>query len=155
MKRSYLFPNVYKKVGLGLLLLSILMWIFWFDNEPNFLKVTVFSFISEEIFGPTKMFTFEKQNIADEITYIFTVISLLLIGFSREKEEDEFISKLRLDSLVWATYVNYIVILFSILFIYELAFLWLLGLNMFTILIAFILRYHWLLYKSKRGAHEE
>ena len=73
-----------------------------------------------------------------------------------EKTEDEFISRLRLESLVWATYVNYIILALSIIFIYDEVFFWVMILNMFTILLFFLLRFNWILSRTKKQmAHEE
>ena len=91
-----------------------------------------------------------------EIVGILLICGLLFIAFAKEKAEDEFIARLRLESLVWATYVNYIILAISILFIYDMVFFWVLIINMFTILLFFLLRFNWILYKTnKQMEHEE
>ena len=67
-------------------------------------------------------------------------------------DEDEFIMKLRLESLVWAVYVNYAILILTILFVYELHFFSILVFNMFTLLIFFAIRFNLLL---KRANTEE
>ena len=80
----------------------------------------------------------------------------MFIAFSKEKNEDEFINKIRLDSLVWATYVNYIVLIISTIFVYEFTYLWVMIINMLTTLIFFIIRFNWQLIKLKKAmSHEE
>ena len=79
-----------------------------------------------------------------------------MVAFSKEKQEDELIAKIRLDSLVWATYVNYAVLMFSMLFIYGMSFLWVMIFNMFTILLFFIFRFNWQVKKlNKTMSYEE
>ncbi|MCB0375018.1 MAG: hypothetical protein KDD04_03770, partial [Sinomicrobium sp.] len=74
----------------------------------------------------------------------------------KEKDEDEFIGRIRLESLVWATYVNYGVLLLSFLFVYGLSFFWVMIVNMYTILIFFVVRFNLQLRKLKNsGNHEE
>jgi len=82
-------------------------------------------------------------------------LSSLLVAFSKEESEDEYISKIRLESLVWAVYFNYAILLISSLFIFDFAFLWVMIFNMFTILLFFIIRFNWQIYKLKKFVHYE
>ena len=61
-------------------------------------------------------FTIQTNNFTDELGGILLIIGLLLIAFSKEKDEDERISRVRLESLLWATLVNSILLIFCILF---------------------------------------
>ncbi len=87
--------------------------------------------------------------LLDEIISIFIIIGGLIVGFSKEKIEDEFIYKLRNDSLVWAIIFNYIVLLFAIVFVYDFTFFDVLVFNMFTPLLFFIVRFNFLKLKSE------
>lgn len=78
--------------------------------------------------------------------------ALLLISYSREKDEDEYISRLRLESLQIAVITNYILLLIASLIWHWLDFLAVMMYNMFTILIIFIIRFHYLLYRQKKAA---
>ena len=100
-------------------------------------------------------FSITENNILDEIIGLLLIIGALLIAFSKEKSEDEFISKIRLESLVWATYINFAILIFTIIFIYDMIFFWVLVFNMFTVLIFFIIRFNWALYKSKNQIKDE
>lgn len=124
-------------------------------SDIGFFDVKVFSIVEEAIFNDTVFFTSSENNILDEIAGIFIIIGALLIAFSKEKLEDEFIAKIRLESLVWATYINYAILLLTILFIYDLVFFWGLVFNMFTILIFFIIRFNWVLNKTKNQIRDE
>ncbi|OYT14638.1 MAG: hypothetical protein B7C24_17275 [Bacteroidetes bacterium 4572_77] len=96
-----------------------------------------------------------KSNIIDELISLLILIGGLFIAFSKQKSEDEFISKIRLESLVWATYINYAILILSVIFIYNMAFFWILVFNMFTILFFFIIRFNWSLYKFKNQISNE
>ncbi len=162
MKTNYLLPNRFKLIGwiilIPTLVLSILFFLF-FEFEPDFLNIKVFAFFAEEsidFFSTSKeYFTFVKTNALDEILALSLIISALFVAFSKEKDEDEFISKIRLESLVWATYINYAILFFSIIFIFGFPFFWVMVCNMFTILIFFIIRFNWLIYKSKKTVKNE
>ena len=97
-----------------------------------------------------------ENNILDEILLIIAIIGGLFVAFSKERQEDELINKIRLNSLVWATYVNYIILIISTIFVYDLTYLWVMIINMLTILIIFTIRFNWQLMKLKKEvSHEE
>ena len=157
MKRNYLFPNQFKKIGWFLFIPGIILGIVFllFQLDINFLNIKVFSIAEQAIFGKTEFFSISENNILDEIIGLLLIIGALLIAFSKEKSEDEFISKIRLESLVWATYLNYAILTITIIFIYDMIFFWILVFNMFTMLVFFIIRFNWALYKSKNQIKDE
>ncbi len=158
MKSNFLFPHYFKKIGWFLFIPGIIAGIFFLINQegPDFLKVNVFAAAEQSIFGGhTNYFSVYENNISDEIIGLVLVIGALLIAFSKEKSEDEFISGIRLESLVWATYVNYLILIVSIIFLYDMAFFWILVFNMFTVLIFFIIRFNWAIYKSNNQNRDE
>ena len=79
----------------------------------------------------------------------------MLVGFSKEKNEDEFISEIRLSSLLWAVWVSYMLLLIAFLLIYGSPFLEVMVYNMFTILIIFIVRFNFILYKNAKTVQDE
>jgi hypothetical protein len=157
MKTKFLFPHQLKKTGWFLLVPGIMLGILYliFEPEPDFLDVKVFSLVVEEFFSDTVFFSFVETNILNEITSLLIIIGALLVAFSKEKSEDEYISKIRLESLVWATYINYAILVLTIILIYDLVFYWVLVFNMFTLLIFFIIRFNWALYKFKKQISDE
>lgn len=157
MKSNYLFPNRFKKIGWFLFIPGLILGIVFLisQSDISFFDVKVFSVVEQAIFNDTVFFSFTENNILDEIAGLLLIIGALLIAFSKEKLEDEFIAKIRLESLVWATYVNYAILLLSIIFIYDLMFFWVLVFNMFTILIFFIIRFNWVLNKTKNQIRDE
>jgi hypothetical protein len=60
-----------------------------------------------------------------------------------------------MESIIWATYVNYGVLLLAVIFVFDIAFFNVMIVNMFTILIFFILRFHYVLYVTKKGINNE
>jgi len=157
MKTNLLLPNQFKRIGWYILIPTAILGllIIFFDFEFGLLKIKVFSIFSSGILKPGTFFETTKNNITDEIAAILFIIGAIFVAFSKEKYEDEFIAKNRLESLVWATYINYAVLLFCIIFFYELEFLTVMVLNMFTILIFFIIRFYYVIYKSKKAMSHE
>ena len=158
MQTNYLLPNKYKKIGWVIFLTGIIFGLLltYYEYESDFFKVKVLSIFNNDIdFKGNRepFFDIIQNEISDEIISILIIIGGLLVGFTKEKIEDEFIYKLRKDSLVWAIIVNYIVLLFTIMFIYGGHFLDVMIYNMFTPLLFFIIRFNFLKLKSR--SHEE
>ena len=121
MKTNYLLPNQFKKIGWIVFIPSFIMGILWliFEFEPNFFDVNVISFFNNELFNSPEFVVIVENNIANEILGVLIIISASFVAFAKEKNEDEFISKLRLESLVWATYLSYGILIFALLFIFS------------------------------------
>ncbi|HNX85002.1 MAG TPA: hypothetical protein PKK03_11175, partial [Bacteroidales bacterium] len=83
------------------------------------------------------------------------IISAFFVAFSREKTEDEFIARIRLESLLWATYINYGILLFCFMFFYDFGFFYVMIINMFTVLVIFIIRFQYLLHRAKKSLSHE
>jgi len=161
MKTSFLFPNSFKKVGWLLLIPSTVLGllVIFADFEISFLTLTVFT-----LFNDASIFKAQAadgpmiyNNLTNELAGVIFMVGAILVGFSKEKQEDEYIAKIRLESLVWATYLNYGFLLFGLLFVYGLPFLTFMVFNMFTVLIFFIIRFHLALNQSNYSlkAHAE
>ena len=157
MKSRFLFSHRLKPIGWILFLTGMVLGIILMLNEfdvPNW-EAQVFPLISENDIFSNPAFEWNSNNIADEIASILVIIGGVLVSFSKTKDEDEYISKIRIDSLIWAVYVNYIVLVLAILFVFDLSFFNVLIYNMFTVLLFFMIRFHYVLYKSKRALSNE
>ena len=157
MKLNYLFPNKYKKIGWLIFIPSTIIGFatLIFEFEPNSLDFNVPAIFIEVLLGDKHFFGIVNNNILNEILGVLTLLSSLLVAFSKEESEDEYISKIRLESLVWAVYLNYAILLISFLFVFDMSFLWVMIFNMFTILLFFIIRFNWQISKLKKIAHYE
>ena len=152
MKEKYLFPNRFKMLGWFILIPASIIGLLdlIFELEPEFLTFNVPAFFIDEIFGQDKFVGIISNNLLNEIIGILIIIGALLVAFSREKIEDEFISRIRLDALVWAVYINYGILLITMVLIYDISFYYVMLFNMFTILIIFIIRFNWKLSRLKK-----
>jgi hypothetical protein len=140
MKQLPLLPHSWQKTGYLLLPIFLVLGIafLFFDYTIPWL-----SYISH---GSHTIFDAGNNNFTDELAAIGTIISLLLIGFSKEKTEDEMIQFIRLESLHWAVYANYLVLAICIIFIYGGFFFQVMIWNMFTVLIIYIVRFKYLMF---------
>lgn len=149
MKSIRLLKSGYKKVGWIFLIVGTLLWIGHQLDWINFPNVTVFIIAYEDLFAPYEYYTFKSLDIVPTLAGVIVIIGGLLITFSKEKIEDEFIHTLRLRSFQWAFLLNYIILLILFIFVYEWSFLYVMLYQMFLILILYILRFHYLLYLNR------
>lgn len=158
MKLNFLFPSKFKRIGWFTLIPSAIigLLILIYEYEPSFLDFNVPAIFVDELFSVNKKtFRMVTNNILNEILGVLIIISTFLVAFSKEKSEDEYISKIRFDSLAWAVYFNYAILILTVLFIYDFAFLWVMVFNMFTVLLFFIVRFNWQISKLKKSASYE
>ncbi|WP_413670353.1 hypothetical protein ACEN9X_10655 [Mucilaginibacter sp. Mucisp86] len=96
-----------------------------------------------------------SEHILLAIAFILVISGLLFIAFSKEKIEDEQISQLRLDSLQWAVYFNYLLIIISVAFLSNIDFIKVVMINIWTPLVFFIIRFKWVIYRLNRSLKSE
>src|SRR5271170_871259 len=119
MKTRFLLPNQYKRIGWLIAIPAFILMIFvlHFDFTFKFLDYTAKG--AHLSFDNYFLFNIHSNNFTDELGAFLLITGLLMIAFSKEKEEDERISKLRLESLLWAIYVNSAFLIFSVIFFYN------------------------------------
>ncbi len=170
MTTNYLFPHRLKKIGWIIFVPAVTVGIVFlildaffhdylhsviFDKFLSVLNVKVFAILYRVPFGDPSFFEVRESNIFSEIIGILIILGGILVGFSREKIEDEFIAKTRLDSLVWAVYVNYAILIFCFIFFYGLTFLNVMIIHMFSVLLLFIGRFYYTLHREKKSTQNE
>ena len=158
MKTQFLFPNKYKKMGWMLFVPSMiiqLIAILFEVNLDNYLNVKVLALYQDTFGNKSLFFSIIKNSITDELLTISLIIGGILICFSKLKNEDEYISKIRDESLVWSTYLNYGLIVFFTIFLYGISYLNVLFYNMFTLILFFIIRFHYMIYKLNTANDDE
>ena len=158
MKTHFLFPNKFKIIGWILFIPSLIFGIYaWLSNYDfdTYYRKQVFAIICKPILEDTKFFKIITNGILDEFILCCIIIGGILVAFSRLKNEDELISKIRYESLVWATYFNFAIMLFATLFVYDYAYFTVLIANTFSMLFFFIIRFHYLIYKLNKTSNDD
>jgi hypothetical protein len=142
--KNYLFPNRYKTISGWVFYIAIVTGFYcWsMDFFDEFLVVPV-----PDLFGQTG----GQNGILDELFTIIIIVSGLIHCFSKEKIEDELISKIRLDSLIWSLYVNYGLVILATILIYDFLYFTALVYNLFTILLFFNFKLRYNLYKHYKS----
>ena len=158
MKTHFLFPNKCKKFGWILFVPSLLLGSILFISGIDFgkyFKMKVFAIYSDQFLSEPKFFSIIKNGVLDEIIIVLIIVGAILISFSKTKNEDEFISKIRYESLVWATYLNFILMIIATLVIYGFEYFNVLLANVFAMLLFFIIRFHFMIYKLNKSSNDE
>jgi len=153
MKIKYLLPNKYKKIGWFLLIPGLFLGVLLLVNDFEYpiYEVKVYSIIKAGALFENDRSHIIKTNIFTEISIFLIIIGGLLVAFSKEKIEDEYIQKIRVESLIWATIINYVLLLIATVLFYDFLFLKFMIINMFTILLLFIIKFNFELLKFKKS----
>lgn len=150
--KNYLFPNRFKAVSGYIFYLTLIIG-FYLWSTDGFDEVLVVHV--PDLFGTESLFNggsgWMQNSILDELFTILIIISGIIHSFSREKIEDELISKLRLDSLIWSLYVNYAVVILATLLIYDFIYFNVLIFNLFTIILFFNLKLRFSLHRHYKS----
>jgi hypothetical protein len=149
MKNIYLFPNKSRLLGLTLLLIGIVLTYIRFSIgiKPEYLNQKVFAIYSS--FLEKSYFTITTNNIFEEICGLSVLIGLVIIAFSKEKQENEKVQEIRLYSFLYAVYANIIITFLTFIFIYGIGFVAFTMLNMYLVLILYIIIFRYQLYKIR------
>lgn len=155
MKNTYLFPNSYRRIGQILAIPSALLCGYYlFFADGDLLPCRMFSVLSFELFSSVEWFTMVETDAMRQISIVLFTISLLFIAFSREKEEDEYMEYLRSRSMRWAMLISGIVTIVVTLLVYNLAYLYFVFINLYLILILFILKYRIDLHRLRKTGND-
>jgi len=164
MKKSYLFPTYFKKIGwiitLSVLLYILISIIFDLEWDFNFYMPAIYydGEISTSLFAKSNNSGFFKIAETSFLTTLFPiiiVIGLSFIAFSKNKNEDEYISKIREQSLVWSMIVGYFIFILFTLFIYGIPYIGVLVYDIYIFLILFVCKFNFELYRLKKSLKNE
>ena len=157
MSTKLLLPNRYKTMGWIILIPATILGFILAYNEfgAEWLNARVFAIATDGTLSNYSFFSFAYTNITNTVIGSLFIIGAMLVSFSKEKNEDEFIAELRLSSLLWAVCVSYLLLLIAFVFVYGTPFLDVMVYNMFTVLIIFIVRFNYLMYKNSKTETDE
>jgi hypothetical protein len=157
MSYNLLLSNRYKRIGWIILIPSFVFGVYLIatDFQISWLNVKAVSIFPNQFVGNKKFLNLITVNLTNTVAGVLFIAGALLVGFTKEKNEDEFIANIRLSSLLWAVLVNYILLIIAFIFIYDANFLSVMMYNMFTVLMIFIIRFNYVLYKNSKSAPDE
>jgi len=147
---NYLFSNKFKKTSGVVFYLSILVGLFLLLTEriQDIFVVNVFSIFSYEWIGSERTgFGWIENGLGDEIFTLLIIVSGLINSFSKEKIEDELISRIRLESLSLSVFISFGLIIISTFLVFDINYMYVLVFNLFLIILLFNLILKFRLFK--------
>lgn len=150
MLTNYLFPHRYKRLGWGLVVGSLalgLLELYDVLHLPLLLAWLPSLINDHTTAGPLHQPLVEPRNNHDLWAVLF-IVGGLLVACSRERHEDEYINKIRLDSLLWALYAYYALLLLAFVLVSGLPFFTVMTYALFAPLLLFVGRFQVLLLRS-------
>ncbi|MBL7804405.1 MAG: hypothetical protein JNL02_11760 [Saprospiraceae bacterium] len=149
MKTLRLLPTVWKPVGFVLALAGAVLGtltVFGNFEIPGF----GFNLRKEDEFLVPRF-----ENFTQELALTLLLVGLLAMAFSRVKHEDERVQLIRLEAFQWSVLVQFSVLLAANWLLYGGNFFYAMLFNLFTPLIVFLLRFHYVLYRSNKEIADE
>lgn len=165
MKKSYLLPRSFKKVGMVLAVCCLI----WFVVNCLTDEAVDFNFKTFALIGDIP-FSNSSENIPQSSSLFFKIVetsfsmtifpvlmltALVFIAFSRNKTEDEYIMKIREQSFVWAVLVGYVIIALLTLLVFGFEYLIVMLYDIYIFLILFICKFHYEIYRLKKTMRDE
>lgn len=156
--KTFLLPHAFKRVGWFLLIPTLLLGVVLIILPDLFsgFEIDTFGF-----FGNSFLDNQKKPPIRiGHISLLPNLISLLLLlggvmlMFSKEKKEDEYINTIRLKSFQYSVFINYVILFFCILFFHNVSFFYVMICNLYTIIIIYVFRFHYLIRKNSININE-
>lgn len=157
MKTFFLLPHRFKMIGWLLFVPALVACLFVgiTGQECGALDAHVFALVGSDMQQATTWFTTVSTNLTYTLLGCIFIIGGLLVAFSQEPEEDEYIGLLRLSAFQWSVFANYALLLILFLCVYGLDFLFVLSYHLFTVIVLFVARFHYLLYQYRRIQNDE
>lgn len=152
----YLLPTCFKVIGWLISVPSALILLIYLFCKPwDAVPPTIFPSLFEKQLWGYVLDIFAGDPIYTSVCMVLLMVGLLFIAFSKEKIEDEYITKLRGDSLIWAVIVNSGLIMIASVLVYGGWFLYVSFFNLYTLPILFIIKFKFALNNFKKIDYDE
>ena len=157
MKKNYLLPHNFKMIGLIMLVpcLAACIWLLCGPCEGDWFIVDVPALFTLDLASTSEWFGMTVTDPVNEISMLGLLVSLVFIALSKEKDEDEMTTVVRMQSFVWTFWCTAILMLVAILFVYDLAFMYFAFASVFVCFIMYICKFNYEMIKIRRVQNEE
>lgn len=139
MKTKYLFPNYFKYIGFIILVPSLFLSVLYILASDSSLA----------------KFIYDISGNSDMFAYIATMSALVLVAFSKEKHEDEYIAQIRSNSLIFAVIAQNVLVIIATCALYGLHYLDFAIYTLLTTLLIFVVKFNVALCRFRNGCKKE
>lgn len=136
MKKLFLLPNRCKIWGKVIFIISSLLGLYILFVEQMWFPIDLW------------------QAVTNNIAIIGTLLGLVLVAFSKERVEDEYVMSLRADAMIKALAISSLLIVLCALFIYGEAYFYYLSLSQYVVLFLYIIIFRYNMYKHLNSNEE-
>lgn len=150
MKKNFLLPHCYLKIGLLLIIPFLIMCVLELAEVAPTWEISVPYVYSDWLTERTWFGISDGEDIYGEIWMIGIFVSLVFIAFSKEKVEDEMIVHLRLQTMLFAFWCTSILFVLAIMFVFGIGYLYCIWAAFPLFLIIFTIKFRYELYKLSR-----
>jgi hypothetical protein len=161
MKKTFLFPSYFRKIGWIIsitTLLYLLIGLIFFADDFDFKFIMPAIVALGEIinFSPeTAYFVFTETSFTTTLFPVLMIIGFVFMAFSRERNEDEYVSKIRERALVWSVLATCVVLILSILLIYGLSAFYVFWFDFLFFLLLFVIKFRIDIFRFNRSAKKD
>ncbi|MCX8523504.1 hypothetical protein OF897_06180 [Chryseobacterium formosus] len=149
MTTLQLLPNRFKMIGWFIFIPSLILGLISLSGIMNF-EISLPVIYNSGFFdnGEQGFLRSAEIDLFPNLFGILIIIGGILVGFSKEKIEDEYISSLRLKSVFWSLIVSYSIVFILFVTVFGSLFLTVMILIMFLPLVLYVFRFNYLLLKK-------
>ena len=150
MKKSYLLPVGFKKAGLWMVVPFLVLCVLCLCGVMDELNLSVLSVKMPALVDYSGWFTTNETNLIDEIAMFGLLVSLVFIGLSRERDEDEMTAHIRMQSFVWSAWATSVVIALGIFFVYDIEYVTFMFVAMYLYLMLYAVKFYLAMYRERK-----
>ena len=150
MKKSYLLPVGFKKAGLWMVMPFFVLSVLCLCGVLDDVNLSAFDAWMPALVGYSGWFTIENTNLIDEIAMLGLLVSLVFIGLSRERDEDEMTAHIRMQSFVWSAWATSAAIALGIFFVYGIEFVTFMLVAMYLYLMLYAIKFNLAMYRERK-----
>ena len=118
--KSFLLPHIFKRIGWFIMIPSMILGIVHLilPDLISSIQITTYgyfgnNFLQGEIKPPVR---FGRISLIPNMVGLLLLLGGIMLMFSKEKKEDEYINQIRLRSFHSSVFINYGILFFCILF---------------------------------------
>ena len=149
MKTIQLLPYSYKLWGWFILVPSIIVGLVCLFSGDISYNVSLPVLYNSGFMDESGFFAKTYVDVVANGVGLLIIIGAVLVGFSQEKEEDEYLQQLRLRAVFWSLLISYTIFFVLMLTVYGILFFNLMILLLYLPILLYILLFNYYLHYEK------
>lgn len=156
MKKNYLLPHGFKLVGLIMFVPFMIacIWLLLGPGECDLFFIRVPALLTLDLNSTGEWFGITMTDPVNELCMLGLLVSLVFVALSREKDEDEMTTAVRMQSFVWSFWCTAVIELIAVLFTYDFAFFYFAFASLFICFILYICKFNYEMMIIRRTENE-